>query len=107
MYAALNMAGLLLDAKQSAFSEFFLTSVKPAYVYENGAKTEKVDGYVYTCKLPKKGFEQIGVKIPGDKKITLQDGEYAKVAFTDLVLKIYFRDEIPLISAKATNVRKV
>ena len=46
-----------------------LVDVAPYYAYENGQKTEKLEGYKYVFILHQRDFEKISIKVQSGKPV--------------------------------------
>ena len=102
--------------KLTGNSPFGLASVVPRYRYENGRRTDKIEGFVYTA-ISIRTFDQFQVFVPGDrpvieqsKLIELQEaGEQQFVQFRGAVLRTYYSERTHSIedSVKANAVQLV
>lgn len=106
---ALKITDLRIDSS-SLGTNFMLVDCKPAYAYENGNRTERIEGYRYYIALPAHKMEKIGVKVSGN--IPLVDPESdipigTEIEFDGLEIGSYFSNGQVSLSAKATGVRLV
>ena len=105
----LRLSDVVIDPIRTLGTGLVLVSVRPAYVYEAGRKTDEIAGYRYTVALPERGFERISVRINGSQLMQspLEPSQYAVVEFDGLELFVYFAQGQPTIGARATGIRKV
>ena len=100
----LKIAGLHVDPRDLG-SEMLVTSVRAYYAYENGNRTDKVEGYKCETVLPELGFSKIDVKIPGAKRIEVPVGQHVAVRYDGLAVKLYFDNSNRVrLTAKAADV---
>ncbi len=90
-----------------AFKDIQLIQVRARKEWRDGKPTENQIGYTYTVILPQHGFEQLDVKIDGDKRIEVQPGKSVAVEFVNLRVKPYVKRDTSFItfSAKADDIR--
>lgn len=85
--------------------EAIALSVSPAYAYENGKRTETVEGYAVEIVLPDLGFEKLRVRISEKPKFSQADIDAADtpfaVKFEGFSAKFYIIDGHERVSAKA------
>ena len=82
-----------------------VTGVRPYYTYENGVRTDKLEGFRYSVILLEKGYYALNVKIPGEQKIEWVPGQSIPVKFTGLKLKLYYdRAKRVQIAASAEDI---
>lgn len=88
---SLNLKNIVIDVNSTLGNKFFLTGVSPYYSYENGKKTEKIEGYKYTVAVVSMNLDKISVKISGDQKISLEDfdGKMPAVVFSGLKMRLW------------------
>lgn len=88
---SLNLKNIVVDVKSTLGDKFFLTDISPYYLYENGKKTEKIEGYKYTVAVVAMNLDKISVKISGNKEILLEDfnGKMPAVSFVGLKMKLW------------------
>lgn len=60
---ALKITDLKIDVS-SLGGNFLLVDIVPYYVYQNGEKTDILEGFRYDIALPKHKMEKLSVKIP-------------------------------------------
>lgn len=97
-----------LDFQWASFSKkdsAIALSVSPAYAYENGKKTETIEGYTVEIVLPDLGFEKLRVRISEKPKFSQADIDAADtpfaVKFEGFSAKFYIIDGHERVSAKA------
>ena len=100
----LKIAGLHVDPRDLG-SEMLVTGVRPYYTYENGNRTDKVEGYKYESVLPMRSYEKLDIKVPGAKRIEVPAGQYVAVRYDGLAVKLYFDNSNRVrLTAKAADV---
>lgn len=88
-------------------TDMLLLRVSPYYPYSDGkAQKDTIEGYKYTVVLPQHGFEQLDVKIKGEKRADVAPGGSIPVVFDNLQVKPYInRDRSTLaFSAQADGI---
>lgn len=95
-----------IDADKTVGNKLLLTNVQPAYKWVDGKPTRDLEGYKYEVASEKLGLDKLSVKIEGDQKLEF-NGKLEQVKFEGLEMSIYWRNETPMISAKATNIYAV
>lgn len=95
----------IIVAMETIGNVYMLVDIKTVYKYENGKRTEEVEGYTYIIALPQKAYERIEVKILGKKMIELVDNEYPEVEFAGLELYIVWQGDYKL-AARAKGIRR-
>lgn len=103
----MKITDIIIDAEATLGSNPLLVDVKPCYVYVDGKKSEKIDGYRYIVALPDHQFEKLGVKVLGDCKIHKPESGYVAVSFEKLEMKIYWKAGTYDVSASAVSVQEV
>lgn len=98
----MNLSSLIINNKTLG-KQLLLIDVLPVYVYEDGKRTQEIEGYRYVVTLPEKQFEKIGIKILGEQLIDKPDG-YVEVTFDGLELFLYWRNGQYELGATATGV---
>ena len=96
---------LVISTKETVGDEFVLVSIKPAYEYVDGRRTEEFSAYKYSVVCVKAGYEKIAVRVEGDKKLS-DDAIDQNVIFENLELKPYIVNGRFGLSAKATGIKK-
>lgn len=100
----LPLSGLCID-NTCLGQDMVVTGVRPYYTYENGVRTDKLEGFRYSVILLEKGYYALNVKIPGEQKIELVPGQSIPVKFTGLKLKLYYdRAKRVQIAASAEDI---
>lgn len=84
--------------------KMLLVDVTPCYKYENGQRTNEIEGYRYVVVLPEMEFDKLGVKIEGNQLIEKPD-EYADISFEGLNIFIYWRAGTYEVGATATGIK--
>ena len=104
---ALKITDLRIDPK-SLGSNFLLADISPAYEYQNGERTNKLQGYRYTVVLLEHQYEKIGVKVAVTTPIIDLEKEEipvgSPVKFTNLEVKSYFSKGQINLSATADSI---
>ena len=100
----MKLTELIIDPRKTVGKTTLLVDVLPVYHYENGHKTETVEGYRYMVVLPEKNFQKIGVKIMGEKQIEKPNEGYIDVTFDGFELFIYWLNDTYHVGAKATAI---
>ena len=83
------MLELILDNRKSFGNKTVLTGVRPSYVYVDGKKTDKIDGYAYEVVLPEASYEKIVVKVKSDRPLVDKVVGSQEVKFDNLEAKAY------------------
>lgn len=84
--------------------EVIALSISPAYAYENGKRTETIDGYTMEVVLPDLGFEKLRIKVSEKPKFEQADIDASStfaVKFEGFSAKFYIIDGHERVSAKA------
>jgi hypothetical protein len=85
---------------------YLLCGVAENFVYNNGIRTDTLQGYTYTVASPKRRLLQVPVKIAG-KKLLEDSTELPQVEFDGLELNIYVMNGQVNLKATATNIKLV
>lgn len=75
---------------------------RPYFAFKDGVRQSTVEGYQYTVVLPKLGYQQINVKVPGECKLEIIEGKEAHVKFDGLVVRPYVNREAMTLALTAT-----
>ena len=102
----LDIRNLTID-NNSLGAKMLLTEIRPAYIYENGKKTDKISGYRYDVALPKHGLEKLSVRIDGDQQMQPPEDGFIEVGFSGLVVRAYIKDGVAMFTATATGISPV
>lgn len=88
--------------------DMILTAVQPYKVYQDGKPTNQIGGYKYSVVLPKLCYDQLDVKIEGERLFDLSDGESVAVVFDGLRVRPYVNGGTGRLdfTAQADNIRK-
>lgn len=102
------LRNLKIDPK-SLGKHLWLVDATPVVEYtKSGERTDKIIGFRYVIALPAHGFEKLSVKIAGDQKIELPDGEeYIPVEFDGLDIRVYEAGGHAQLTASATGIHAV
>ncbi len=95
----------LVISPKSVGQHLILTSVRPAYEYANGSRTDSISGYRYDIVMPDRAYEKLTVKIEGEPQINLDEGESIEVIFEGLELFIYWLNGMYNVGARATGIK--
>ena len=102
-----KISGLHVDVEDFG-REMLVTGVLPYYIYENGARTDKVEGYKYETVFPRHGFEKLDVKVPGEKRFEVPASQHVAVRYDGLEVKLYFdNSNHARLTARATDVHAI
>ena len=99
----MQITNLKLDANCIG-KKMLLVDIMPCYVYENGQRTNKIEGYRYVVALPELGFDKLSVKIEGKQLIDKPDS-YLEVSFEGLEIFVYWRAGIYDVGATAKGIK--
>lgn len=102
----LDIRNLTID-NSSLGSKMLLTEIRPAYIYENGKKTDKISGYRYDVALPKHGLEKLSVRIDGEQQMQPPEDGFVDVVFVGLVVRSYIKDGTAMFAATATGISPI
>lgn len=108
---SLKITDLKIDIN-SLGGNFLLVDIVPYYAYENGEKTDTLEGYRYDIALPKHKMEKLSVKIPiSSSNIPLVDVNkdeeipmLKQVLFENLEVSSYFMQGNINLKATATKI---
>lgn len=105
----MKITDVVIDATATIGTDPLLVDVKPCFVYTDGKKTEKIEGYRYVVALPEHQFEKIGVKVLGQCSIEKPETGYVPVKFEKLDMRVYWnpRNGTYEVSASAMSVEAV
>lgn len=103
----MEIPNLVIDVASSVGEILILVAVKPSYAYINGTKTDQLEGFRYDLVLPERSYDKLSVKIAGEQKLELSEGETQFVTLDGLSLKLYWSPQGHKISATADNIRLV
>ena len=93
-----------LVVDNESLGKMYLCDILPYSEYKNGKKLDGIYGYKYIVALPKRGFEKLNVKIPGDKLMETPKNGFFEVKFENLIASIYTINGKSDVTAKATNI---
>lgn len=99
----MKLNDIVIDNEKTLGKHLLLTEVIPYYRYNDGKKTNEIEGYKYTVVLQERKFEKLSVKIEGDCRMSQPD-KYQEVELKGLELRPYSKDGDFAISAKATDI---
>lgn len=101
---SVKISGIHIDIRDLG-NATFVTKVSPYYLYEGDERTDKVEGYKYATVFPGRNFEQLDIKIPGDKLLDVPVNQYIAANFDGLEVKLYYDKENRVrLTAKDTGV---
>ena len=103
----MDILNVSIDANKPVGNNLILIGVRPYYRYEDGKKTDKVEGYRYDIVLANRKYEQISVKIAGEQRLAFtEDDSGIPVKFENLELRIYYQWHPSSydVSATATDI---
>ncbi len=100
----MNINSIVIDSRKTIGGKTILTKVSPVYVYNNGQRTNEIEGYRYEVVLPSRSYEKLTVKIPGEKRLEMPE-DCEEVQFDNLELFVYWRAGTYDVAAQATDVR--
>ena len=100
----MKLTEIIVDRK-TVGKTLLLVDVVPVYHYENGQKTETIEGYRYMLVLPEKNFQKIGVKIIGEKQMEKPNDGYVDVTLEGFELFIYWLNGTYHLGARATSIK--
>lgn len=86
-----------------------LISVRPYHPYEDGKPSKEITGYKYEVVLPRHNFDHMDVKIEGDRRLDLADGQNIPVVLDGLKVRPYVNSGTNRLdfTAQADNIRKL
>lgn len=99
----LNLRDLRID-NASLGKKMLLVEVVPAYAYQDGKRTDDINGYRYVICLPDHKLEKLGVKIDGPQQMEQPDG-FVEVQLEELEVTAYEIQGKVQFSAKAKSIR--
>ena len=100
----LSVNDIVIDLMASVGSQMLLTDINEVYKYVNNQRTDEIIGYKYTCALPAKRLDKIGVKIDGAQQMEAPTEGFIEVNFVDFELYFYVKDEKVLVGARAKGI---
>jgi len=103
----MKITDIVIDAEATIGTNPLLVDVKPCYVYVDGQKSDKIDGYRYTVALPEHQFEKIGVKVLGELLVQKPESGYVPVKFKNINFRIYWKNGTYDVSATADSVQEM
>lgn len=103
----MKITDIVIDAEATIGTNPLLVDVKPCYVYIDGKKSDKIEGYRYTVALPQHQFEKIGVKVLGECLIQKPESGYVPVKFENISFRIYWKNGTYDVSAIADYVQEI
>lgn len=99
----MNITNIIIDTERTLGKQALLVDVNPVFKYENGRRTDTIEGYRYDTVFPGAGFEKVAVKIPGTQQLDKPQG-HANVSFEGLELYIYWRNDGYAVGARANGI---
>lgn len=103
----MDVSHLAIDSYASVGKTLILVNVTPSYAYENGTRTDKLEGYRYEIVLPEKAYEKLSVRIPGEQRIEVSEGDTPFVSLDGLSLKLFWTPQGHKVSATADNIKLI
>lgn len=100
----MDMRNIVIDAAKTVGRKLVLTDIKPAYAYDNGQRTDRIEGYRYEIAMPEHGYDKLSVRIDGDQQVVMPDDDYPMVTFSGLVLTPYWTSNGYAIRATADHI---
>ncbi|MCI6006893.1 MAG: hypothetical protein MRZ25_01355 [Ruminococcus sp.] len=101
----MEVANLIIDSNASVGKNLILVAIKPSYVYADGKRSDQLEGFRYDLVLPERSYDKLSVKIAGEQKLELSEGETQFVTLDGLSLKLYWSPQGHKVSATADNIR--
>lgn len=93
---------IILDPKTLGSKHLIAIDIAEKYAYENGSKSNKLEGYNVKVVIPSMGFEPMNVVIPYLPSFTVD--EPVGVVFKNLKLSIYIMNSIIHLKGIADSV---
>lgn len=109
MIIIINPNDVRLDVRDFG-REFYLTNIRPAYLYANGIRTEERVGTTYEVALPALSLEKIRVRVEGEQMIpdeVLENDGFQKVNFNKLEAHFYLVNNQLGIRATAEDIKLI
>ena len=104
----LNLNDLMVDAAATTGNKFIIKKITPYSDWADGHRVDGVAGYAYSVVLPERHFEDITVRVPGDRTVDeAAEERNAAITFTGLTIRPYVKDGKGGISCKATEAKLV
>lgn len=103
----MKVTDIVVDAAKTLGGQALLVAVLPQYEYANGHRTETQIGWSYEVVLPRRGYEKIRVRIPGDMQLEKDPNvDNVPVVFDGLEMSIYWANGTYGVSAHATGIHR-
>lgn len=100
----MKLNDFILQPKETA-DEMILTNRYPSFIYEDGKRTEKQDGYKLEIVVPKWRFEKISVKVERLPQELMEFDAPVYVQFEGLSFYGFFQKGNLSFAAKASAVK--
>lgn len=100
----MNIQDLIIDANATVGKKLLLTEVLPSFKYENGKRTDEVNGFKYVVAMAERHLEKLSVKIDGDLQLEMPENDYPLVRFEGLELSVYRIANEYRVAAKAKSI---
>ena len=96
---------VVIDVDASLGSALMLVEVSEYFDYDNGTRLQDIAGYKYRLLMKDKSFHEVGVKIPGAKKMDA-DG-CPMVELENPEINMYVINGKPVISVTAHGIHAI
>ncbi len=101
----MDIRELVIDANKSVGKNLMLVDIIPNYTYENGKRSDNINGYRYVVAMPERALDKLSVRIDGDLLLDKSEDDYPVVLFDGLELSLYWSNGNYQVSAKANGIR--
>lgn len=101
----LKTSQIIIDPKTLGSKHLIAIDIADKYAYENGSKSNKLEGYNVKVVIPSMGFEPMNVVVPSLPSFTVD--EPLEVAFKNLKLSLYIMNSTLHLKAVADSVELV
>ena len=103
----MDVNNVIVDSYATVGKNLMLVSVFPSYNYDNGTRTDTINGYKYEIVMPERMYEKLSVRIPGEQKLEISENESPQVFLDGLTISVYWTKQGHKVSAVAENIRLV
>ena len=103
----MEIKDIVVDSYATVGKNLMLVGVSPSYAYDNGKRTDTINGYKYEIVMPERMYEKLNVRILGEQKVEMPENETPQVLLDGLMIRLYWTQQGHKVSASADNIRLV
>lgn len=103
----MDIKDVVVDAYATVGKNLMLVGISPSYSYQDGVRTNAINGYKYEIVMPERMYEKLSVRILGEQKLEMPENDTPQVLLDGLTISLYWSPQGHKVSASAENIRLV